>query len=101
MPPITKLKIKLSISNPVLNARLNKDGGLQYSGTKIGSVKPRSMVNALTISISFLVLLKINTTVQITNNINENTNHSLNIVMFFLLPYRIIYFCKEPSSNQG
>src|SRR3989338_2354568 len=46
-------KIRLSISNPVRMAKSNKDGGDQYSGTKSGSVNPRSDVHKLTTRISF------------------------------------------------
>src|SRR3989344_6097974 len=82
MPPIAKLKIKLSMSKPVLAARLNKEGGLQYSGTNRGSVKPKGIVNALTTSISFLAfLLRAKIISQIKNKIKENTSHSLSIAM--------------------
>ena len=53
-----KEKIRLSISNPVRSAKLKRDGGLQYSGTNNGSVKPRIDVHKLTTSISrFLSLV--------------------------------------------
>ena len=64
-PPIEKLKIRLSKSNPVLAARLNKEGGFQYFGTNNGSVNPNGMVNKLTQNISFLRLgLIIKITIQ-------------------------------------
>ena len=50
-------KRRLSISNPVFWARLKREGGFQYSGTKIGSVKPKGKVNKLTKSISLLLCL--------------------------------------------
>jgi len=56
-PPTEKAKIMLSISNPVLWAKLKSDGGFQYSGTKIGSVIPKSDVQKLTINISLLLPL--------------------------------------------
>ena len=46
-PPIPKQKIRLSMSKPVLLARSNTLGGLQYSGTNSGSVKPKGVVNTL------------------------------------------------------
>jgi hypothetical protein len=49
--PIAKQKIRLSKSNPVRCARPNRLGGFQYSGTKIGSVRPRRLVARLTRSI--------------------------------------------------
>jgi len=52
MPPAAKAKIKLSMSKPVRKAKLNNDGGNQYSGTNNGSVRPRSDVQTLTINIS-------------------------------------------------
>src|SRR3989344_2611265 len=79
IPPIAKLKIRLSISKPVFAAKLNNDGGFQYSGTNNGSVKPNGIVNKLTQNISFLVLLlRKKMASQIKNKIKENTNHSLN-----------------------
>ena len=48
IPPIANEKIRLSISNPVRWASSNRLGGFQYAGTKIGSVRPKSMVARLT-----------------------------------------------------
>ena len=95
MPPIAKLKIKLSMSKPVFKARLNKEGGLQYSGTNKGSVSPNGIVRTLTISISFLPLLKINTIIQITNKIKEKTNHSFKIVMVSYYFIELYIFAKS------
>ena len=95
IPPIAKLKIKLSISKPVFNAKLNKEGGLQYSGTNKGSVRPKGIVKALTISISFLLLLKINKISQIINKIKEKTNHSFKIVMFSYYFIELYIFAKS------
>jgi hypothetical protein len=50
----TKAKIRLSRSNWVVDAKLKREGGFQYFGTNMGSVKPPSMLNALTQSICFL-----------------------------------------------
>ena len=47
MPPIAKLKMKLSMSKPVLCANSNRLGGFQYSGTKIDSVNPNGAMNTL------------------------------------------------------
>lgn len=47
MPPMAKLKMKLSMSKPVLCANSNKLGGFQYSGTKSGSVKPNGAMITL------------------------------------------------------
>ncbi len=47
MPPMPKQKMRLSMSNPVVRARSNRLGGLQYSGTKSGSVRPNGVVNRL------------------------------------------------------
>ena len=47
MPPIAKLKIMLSMSNPVLCANSNRLGGFQYFGTKIGSVNPKGAMKTL------------------------------------------------------
>src|SRR5574338_1000266 len=47
MPPMAKQKMRLSISKPVVRARSNRLGGLQYSGTKSGSVRPNGVVNTL------------------------------------------------------
>jgi|TARA_R100001132_G_C3262405_1_gene86177 hypothetical protein len=54
IPPIAKENIRLSISKPVLSAKLNREGGNQYSGTNKGSVKPKGIVIRLILSISFL-----------------------------------------------
>jgi hypothetical protein len=51
---MAKEKIRLSISKPVLSAKLNREGGNQYSGTNNGSVKPKGIVIKLILSISFL-----------------------------------------------
>src|SRR3990167_6464096 len=53
IPPMEKVKTKLSISNPVVVARLNKDGGFQYSGTNNGSVNASGKVIRLAQTISF------------------------------------------------
>src|SRR3989344_6121160 len=45
----------LSRSKPVRRARSKREGGSQYSGTNKGSVRPRSAVQTLTRSISFLL----------------------------------------------
>lgn len=77
MPPIAKENIKLSMSNPVVDAKLNKEGGFQYSGTNNGSVKPKGIVNKLTKNISFLdFLFKKKIISQIAKKINESTSHS-------------------------
>jgi hypothetical protein len=55
IPPIANEKIRLSISNPVFSARLNREGGVQYSGTKSGSVSPIGIVHRLTFNISALM----------------------------------------------
>ena len=47
MPPMPKQKMRLSISKPVVRARSKRLGGFQYAGTKIGSVKPKGVVNRL------------------------------------------------------
>ena len=47
MPPIAKLKMKLSMSKPVLCANSNRLGGFQYSGTKSGSVNPNGAMKML------------------------------------------------------
>jgi len=44
---MSKLKMKLSMSKPVLCARLNRLGGFQYAGTNIGSVNPNGAMNTL------------------------------------------------------
>src|SRR5512138_2841620 len=54
-PPIPNEKKRLSISNPVVWARLKSEGGFQYAGTKSGSVSPRNMVQKLTMSISCFI----------------------------------------------
>ena len=56
IPPIAKEKMILSISNPVLTAKLNSDGGFQYAGTNKGSVNPKGAVRILAHSISFFKL---------------------------------------------
>src|SRR3989338_6100882 len=77
-------KIMLSISNPVFAARLNNDGGLQYSGTNIGSVSPNGAVRILAQSISFLIKgFTIQITAHIPKSINEKVSHAF--MLFFLL----------------
>ena len=79
MPPIANENIKLYISNPVVAARLNNDGGFQYSGTNIGSVNPKGAVRMLAQSISFLSDgLAIQITSHIPKRINENTSQGFN-----------------------
>ena len=58
MPPIAKLKMTLSMSNPVLCANSNRLGGFQYSGTNIGSVSPNRAMNPLAHNIVTLCLGK-------------------------------------------
>lgn len=83
MPPIANENIRLSISNPVVAARLNNDGGLQYSGTNIGSVNPKGAVRMLAHIISFLsFFLNKNIMSQITNKIRENTSQGFNNDIF-------------------
>ncbi len=48
MPPMAKLKMRLSMSKPVRCANSNRLGGFQYSGTKMGSVRPNTAVTRLT-----------------------------------------------------
>jgi hypothetical protein len=52
IPPIAKQKIRLSMSKPVLLARLKRLGGDQYSGTNKGSVNPNGIVAKLASSIT-------------------------------------------------
>lgn len=44
---MAKLKMKLSMSKPVVCANSNRLGGFQYSGTKSGSVKPNGAMTQL------------------------------------------------------
>ena len=44
---MAKQKIKLSMSKPVVCARLKRLGGFQYRGTKRGSVSPKGIVRRL------------------------------------------------------
>src|SRR3989344_7119475 len=85
IPPIAKLKIKLSISKPVLLARLNKDGGLQYSGTNKCSVSPKGAVKILTQNIS---LRSFGLTNQISSQTDRSTkdavNHGFNAIVSLL-----------------
>src|SRR3989344_1508400 len=88
MPPIENANIKLSMSKPVFAAKLNKDGGFQYFGTKRGSVKPRAIVKILTNSISFLNLALTN---QIIIQINKSASDEVNQA-FIIAPvyYRML-----------
>src|SRR3989344_5205775 len=83
-----KEKIRLSTSKPVRIAKLNSDGGLQYSGTKSGSVKPKREVQKLTVSISFRLSLFFSerwTTNQIARSIKLQINQAYCIYpMYFL-----------------
>src|SRR3989344_3272994 len=86
IPPTAKHHIRLSISNPVFRAKLNKDGGLQYSRTNRGSVKPNGAVKMLAKNISFLdPLTKIKITIQINRNIELKTNQGLKIPFMFIV----------------
>src|SRR3989344_6624904 len=84
-PPIANANMMLSISNPVVDARLNRDGGDQYAGTKIGSVRPRSDVHKLTISstcfFSFVSSIAYITT-QMPSSIRLHVNQAYCIVMY-------------------
>ena len=44
---MANVKMRLSISNPVVCAKSNRLGGFQYSGTNSGSVRPNGIVNRL------------------------------------------------------
>ena len=73
----------------------NKDGGLQYSRTNNGSIKPNGIVKTLTTNIFFLFLLKTNIIIQIADNINENINHSLKIAILFYSIIELYIFAKS------
>ena len=75
-PPIEKVNIRLSMSKPVVDARLNSDGGFQYSGTNKGSVKPRGIAMKLPKNISFLKdLLNKKIKAQATSKTNDDAIH--------------------------
>lgn len=81
IPPNANENMKLSISNPVLVARLNNEGGCQYSGTKIGSVNPKGVVSKLDHSICLRTCgLMMNNNSQNVRKPNDATSHSF---MFF------------------
>src|SRR3990167_3331022 len=95
---MAKLKIRLSISKPVIAARLNKEGGFQYSGTNKGSVSPKGIVKRLIQNISFLMpLLNKKIISQIANKIKEKTSHSLNNAILIFILLSLHKFIMQPS----
>jgi len=101
-----KEKSRLSMSKPVLMARSKSEGGLQYSGTKIGSVNPKSEVHKLTTIISFLLVLSLsdeNTSNQMPKRIRLQINQAycidINLVVF--VAEFIVKPSNKPSANVG
>src|SRR5581483_7497913 len=77
MPPMPKEKMKLSISNPVVRAKSKRLGGLQYAGTKIGSVKPKGIVNRLAHAMTFRCWGNVTYAASHgTRNALDHTNHT-------------------------
>ena len=87
-----------------LSANSNNDGGIQYSGTNNGSVKPKGNVIRLILSISFLEsFLKRYITAQSARIINDHINQTYCIKCYKLL---FFYFklcvvkCRNTGTNQ-
>ncbi|GAB4257574.1 MAG: hypothetical protein Kow0027_24870 [Saprospiraceae bacterium] len=86
IPPMENEKMRLSMSKPVFSARLNKEGGDQYSGIKSGSVNPNKEVQILTLNISNLNSGLLQYIIaQLHNAIKDHISHAYFIVIYLVL----------------